>query len=283
MKNLPASGYAVATVFMWSSLAALTVQINSLPPLLMLAVSLTCASGLSVHHFRQWRAPLKDWAIGLLGIFGYHWLLFSALTQAPAVNANLVQYSWPLLIVIGSTLMQANSHFTKTTLMAIILGIGGLMLALANNLAAFQTQHIKGYLFAIAAAFAWASYSLLNAKRSNQSTGLIGGFCFVGAIIAWLSLYIGTPSFSIATVTTQQWLVMLALGFGPMGLAFYTWDIAMKKGDAKFNGTLCYATPVLSTLFILIVAQEPLTLHLAIAVTLVTISGIVAAKERNNG
>ena len=77
---------------------------------------------------------------------------------------------------------------------------------------------------------------------------------------------------------------LVVLGLGPMGTAFYLWDIAMKRGDPRVTGVLAYATPLLSTMLLLLVTGQPLTPALALAALLVVAAAalaVTASASRN--
>jgi drug/metabolite transporter (DMT)-like permease len=76
--------------------------------------------------------------------------------------------------------------------------------------------------------------------------------------------------------TTIQWLAVLGLGLGPVGLAFYVWDIGMKRGDIRFLGVASYAAPVLSTLLLVAMGYASATLALGLACALIVLGALVA-------
>ena len=79
--------------------------------------------------------------------------------------------------------------------------------------------------------------------------------------------------------TTAQWLAIVALGIGPVGIAFFVWDIGMKRGDIRVLGAASYATPLLSTAFLIIAGFAKPTATLAIAAALIAGGGLIAAKD----
>jgi drug/metabolite transporter (DMT)-like permease len=77
----------------------------------------------------------------------------------------------------------------------------------------------------------------------------------------------------------MQWLAIVALGIGPVGLAFYAWDIGMKRGDIRLLGAASYATPLLSTLLLVAVGYAQPTASLGLAALLIAGGGLLAAKD----
>ena len=79
--------------------------------------------------------------------------------------------------------------------------------------------------------------------------------------------------------TPGQWLAIIALGVGPVGAAFFTWDIGMKRGDIRVLGAASYATPLLSTAFLILAGYAKPTVAIAIAAILIAGGGLIAAKD----
>ena len=98
---------------MWAALAALTATSGAVPPLQLSAMTFAIATvALSLgarlagrNVFALVRQPLPVWALGVGGLFGYHALYFTALRNAPAAEASLIAFLWPLLIVVFSALL----------------------------------------------------------------------------------------------------------------------------------------------------------------------------------
>ncbi|KJS11819.1 MAG: membrane protein, partial [Hoeflea sp. BRH_c9] len=111
MRNIPTL-IGFSAIVMWSALAVLTAASGTMPPFQLSAICFLIGSliGLSAmlrdpRRLRAFRQPARVWALGLFGLFGYHFLYFTALRNAPAVEAGLIAYLWPLLIVVGSALL----------------------------------------------------------------------------------------------------------------------------------------------------------------------------------
>ena len=79
--------------------------------------------------------------------------------------------------------------------------------------------------------------------------------------------------------TLAQWLAITALGVGPVGAAFYAWDIGMKRGDIRVLGAASYATPLLSTAFLILAGFAQASANIAIAAVLIAGGGLIAAKD----
>lgn len=229
--------------------------------------------GLSIFQWRRWHFTPKLLLIGVSGIFGYHFLLFMALRFAPPVSANLLNYLWPLLILLFTPAFFPQFTMTKRHVVgAIISFLGAASIVFEGDLN-LSLEYSLGYLLAILAAITWSIYTLLSKKVATFSSATVGLFCLISGMLA---LIVHT-TIEVSTEITQQDLIFLVLlGIGPMGIAFYCWDSAIKKGDPRIIASLSYFTPLLSTILLVYVNNQPLTLALFYAMVLI-VSGAVFA------
>ena len=130
---------------------------------------------------------------------------------------------------------------------------------------------------AFVAAFVWAAYSVMSRKLKSVPTDAVAGFCLATALLA--ALVHGLVEVTVWPETPTQWLAIVALGVGPVGAAFYAWDIGMKRGDIRVLGAASYATPLLSTAFLIWRALPSRARRIAIAAVLIAGGGLIAAKD----
>lgn len=238
--------YALMAILLWSSLASLGTFTQRLPPFLVTAIALTIGSLLSIRHIAQWRVPLKTFATGVAGIFGYHCLLFTAFRTAPALEANLLNYLWPLLIVLLSPVFKLGT-LRWPHIVASLCGFAGAALIVTKGQLHVPAVLPAGFLFAIAAAFTWACYSLQTRKLPAFPNAAVGGFCLASALLAGLCHLAFEPAI---LPDSGEWLALLAMGIGPLGLSFFFWNIAMTSADPRQIGAVSYLTPLLSTMML---------------------------------
>jgi drug/metabolite transporter (DMT)-like permease len=257
-------------ILLWSSLALLAVVTRGIPPFETLAISFFVAfcAGLTVVIARGRLARLRQgwraWAIGFGGIFCYHALYFTALDYAPPAQASLLNYLWPLLIVLFSAALPDGSLRWRHMLGA-AMGLAGTMLILLGSGWGGHGTAL-GYGCALAAAFVWAGYSVANRWISDVPSELIAGVC--GAV-SLAALLVHTAAEPTVLPREGQFLAMIALGLGPVGLAFFFWDFATKRGDLALLGTLSYTAPLLSTGLLIFAGRAALTLPIIGAALLI--------------
>lgn len=271
MKLLRPTPLALGAIALWASLATLGVRLSHLPPFWLTGVTLLIGSvialPLSRWDPRQWLVPLPTLLLGVYGLFGYHFLLFIALRHAPPVQANLVNYLWPLGMVVMAPLFLPGLKLTARQVLAALLGFAGAALAITGG-RSLDGGLAWGYLPALGAAFVWASYSLLTQRVPPFPTSAIGLFALVSGVLslachAWLE-----PAVQVSA-SDSLWLLLM--GLGPLGAAFFLWDAALKRGDARQIGLLSFVTPLLSTLLLLWTRGE--TPHASIGVATALIVG----------
>jgi drug/metabolite transporter (DMT)-like permease len=266
---------ALGAILLWSTLATFGVALAHLPPLFLTGCALSIGALPGVTHFRQWRVPASTLLLGVGGLFGFHFLLFLALRYAPPVEANLVNYLWPLLIVLLTPLLLPGWRLRPVHIVAAGIGFAGAAHAIGAAPAAFTQAATLGFLFAAGSAVVWACYSLLTRRVAPFSSWAIGGFALASGLLA-LACHVMFEA--PATLREDDAWLLLLLGLGPMGSAFYLWDIAMKRGDPRVIGVLAYATPLLSTAMLIVVTGRPLTPALAAATALVVAAAVLASR-----
>jgi drug/metabolite transporter (DMT)-like permease len=279
---MPSILLALAAIVVWSSLAFLNSRVNAIPPFLAVGVAL-CVGGLvGAFRAKEWRVPWKTFAVGVGGIFGYHALLFFAFRFAPAVEVNLINYLWPLLIVLLSPVFLRGFRLGLRHIIGALLGFAGAFLVVSGGSLRVDAANLSGYLLAAAAALVWACYSLLTKRLPPFPTGAVGGFCLVSGLLS-LGLYcleaIGPGAARAASLSALDWLFIALLWLGPMGGAFYAWDAALKRGDPRVIGALSYLTPLLSTLNLVMLGGKRLSPVAGIAMALIVAGAAVGSSD----
>lgn len=264
---------AAGAILLWSTLAALGLSLAHLPPFLLTGCALLVGAVPGATHWRQWRVPPSTLLLGIGGLFGFHFLLFLALRLAPPVEANLVNYLWPLLIVVLTPVLLPGWRLRPRLAAAAVLGLAGAALAIGVAPVALTPRSALGFTFAAGSATVWACYSLLCRRVAPFSSWAIGGFALASGVLALACHAWFEPP---VTLATGDAILLVVLGLGPMGTAFYLWDIAMKRGDPRVIGVLAYATPLLSTALLLFVTGRPATKALALATLLITGAAVLA-------
>ena len=284
MSKNTATAFGFLAILMWAFLALLTAACGSIPPFQLAAMTFLIGGFVgasrwifqprSIHNLKQnWHV----WLLGTCGLCIYHCLYFFALQNAPTVEASLIAYLWPLLIVVFAALLPGE-HLRLHHGVGAVLGLLGAILIITQGLTVGFSGGIKlGHLMALACAFIWSGYSVLSRRFKAVPTDVVVGYCFITAFVAFgLHLFL---EITIWPATPMQWAAIAALGLFPVGLAFYAWDIGIKNGDIMVLGAASYAAPLLSTLVLVLSGMAQASWVVALACLLITVGAVTAAKD----
>ncbi|MDN3526289.1 DMT family transporter [Halomonas sabkhae] len=250
--------WGATTVVNWATLALFTQWAGPVPPFLLTALCFGFAGILAVLMF-LWRGegaalkaafqqPVMGWLLGVGGLFGYHLFYFIAQQNAPAASAGLISYLWPLLIVILAGLVLPGERLRVIHLVGGVCGFVGAALLVGPGGFDWSGEYTLGYLVALLAAFIWSGYSVASRLLARIPTTAVAWNCLGAAILALICHLIWEPA---GWPQGANLWAILALGLGPVGSAFFTWDIGMKRGQVRLLGLLSYATPLCSTLVLI--------------------------------
>jgi drug/metabolite transporter (DMT)-like permease len=271
---------------LWGLLALFTAASGRVPPFQLTAMTFAIGGGIGLAVVATRPGGLKllaqpplVWLHGVAGLFGYHALYFTALRFAPPAEANLLNYLWPLLIVVFSAFLPG-ARLKSHHVLGALLGLTGtvLLIAARGGLGSgFESAHLVGYAAALGCAVFWSTYSVTARLLPGAPTESVAGFCLATALLAWLC-HLGLET-TVWPASATEWLAILALGLGPVGAAFYLWDNGMKRGDIQVLGAASYAAPVLSTLALVAFGYAQASLMLAVSVALIVAGSLTAARD----
>ncbi|SDU39701.1 DMT family transporter [Stappia sp. ES.058] len=281
--RLRATMIGATAVLMWSTLGLFGAASGGVPPFLLNALCFGIA-GLGATAWLALRGrlvlmrqPCRVYGFGILGLFGFHFFYFTAIRNAPPVDANLINYTWPLLIVVFSAFLPGErlkiQHVAGT-----LLGLGGAaLLILRGDGLALDGDAAPGYFAAVASALFWSGYSVLSRRLGSVPTEAVAGFCLGTSLLSVAAHLVFETT--VWPQGTGEWSAVLGLAAFPVGLAFFVWDIGVKRGDIQVLGAFAYTAPVSSTLLLIVFGFGDFTLVVMAACALVTLGALVAAKD----
>ncbi len=280
---MPANLYALGAIALWALLASLGVSLQHIPPFLLTGLALLIGSLLALPFVlkdrRAWKIPAATLALGVYGLFGFHFLLFIALRHAPPVEANLVNYLWPLFMVVLAPLFLRGVRLRAVHVLGALLGFSGAAVAIlgARHGTAASGGWAWGYLPALGSALIWASYSLLTKRVAAFPTAAIGLFGLVSGLLSLLCHWVLEPA---AALSGRDWALLVVMGLGPLGAAFFLWDKALKLGDARQIGILSYLTPLGSTALLMLVSGRSLTWSIGLATVMIISAAVLGTRAK---
>ncbi len=280
MSRSTATLIGFVAVLLWALLALLTVATAPVPPFLLNALTFSVGGGLGLI----WAAvtgqldalrsvPIRVYLLGTAGLFGYHALYFSALRLAPAAQASLIAYLWPLFIVLGSGLV-LGERLRRGHVIGALMAFAGAALMLGGG--RLQAGATLGYGLAFLCALTWAAYSLGSRRLPAVPTAAVAVYCLATAALSAVLHPLVEPT--VWPRDAAGWGAVLALGAGPVGLAFFAWDIGVKRGDIQLLGTTAYAAPVLSTLVLIVTGAAQASATILAAAGMIALGAALAAR-----
>ncbi len=279
MTRLRATLIGFSAILLWALLALLTIGSAPVPPFLLNTICFAIGGAIGLTW--TWatgqgallrEVPIKIYIFGTLGLFGYHFLYFTAFRLAPAAETGLIAYLWPLFIVLLSGLLPGERLKLSHILGALIAFIGAGLIVLGRG---DGESNALGLILAFGCAVTWAVYSVASRYLGQVPTVAVTIYCLATAALSFVA-HLALEQ-TIWPQSAQGWAATLALGLGPVGLAFFTWDIGMKKGDIQLLGVASYAAPLLSTLALVVAGIAAPSLILAVAAVFIAAGAALAA------
>jgi len=284
-----ATAIGAAAILLWSTLALVTTLSRAIPTFEALAITFAIGAATVLvgfllisgpakilAGFRAW--PLRAWLLSIGGIFLYHALYFLSFRLAPAGPVTIINYLWPLFIVLFAGLLPgARSRLGWPQLVGGVVGFAATVLLIGGGAGgvAWGGTALIGYGAAFGCAIAWSLYSVINNRIGAPGSEPMILVCAVVAVLGLLGHWLTGETFVMPDGPTA--LALLVLGMGPVGAAFVAWDHATKRGNISVLGTLSYATPPLSMILLVAAGQAPASGRLAIATLLVVAGAGLAA------
>lgn len=271
-------------VLMWALLALLTAASGQVPPFQLAAMTFLIGGLLGAVTWpfrpgavRALRQGWQVWLLGVAGLFGYHFVYFSAIRAAPPVEVSLIAYLWPLFLVVFSAFLPGE-RLKLHHIVGVILGLAGAAVVITGGKGALLSQGLTfGHGLAFLCSIIWAGYSILSRRFGTVSTDVVAGFCLMTALLSGLCHLMFETT--VWPSDWQQWAAVLGLGLLPVGAAFYSWDYGVKHGDIMVLGAASYASPLLSTLVLVLAGFAALSWSVLAACLLITLGAVIAAKD----
>ena len=270
-------------VLMWSLLALFTAASGTVPPFQLTAMAFLVGGVIGLvwiaarSRWQDLLQPGRAWLLGVGGLFGFHFFYFTALRDAPPVEASLIAYLWPLLIVVFSA-MVPGERLRWFHLVGALLGLAGTVVVLSGGRRlAIDPAFVVGYGAAFVAALTWSAYSVLSRRLAGVPTGAVAGFCLATSALSAVAHLVLEET--VWPSGPGEWLAVAGLGLMPVGGAFYVWDYGVKHGDIQVLGASAYAAPLISTALLILAGYAAPTWAIVGAAALIAGGAMLASKE----
>lgn len=268
-------------LILWSLSALFTTKLHRIPTLEILTVALGTSfimAAVKLTLYRQWariKQPWFIWVIGIIGIYGNDLTFVAAFKYAPPAQADLINYLWPILVILGTALLP-KERLTPRYCVAGLFGLLGvyILITQGEGVQGFNFLYIKGYLLALLDAVIWAAYTLLSRFYGKTPLEMVGMYCGVGALLS----FVGHLQLETTIVpSVNELFIMFAMGLSTSGMAYYLWDLGVKRGNFKLLSILSYGNPILSIFLLVLFQEAKLSWSLSLACFFVVLGAIIGS------
>ncbi len=276
----------IATIFLWSLSALFISWTPEIPPFLLAAC--TSAFGFVLFAFRWMksrekfdtaiRQPVQVWILFAVAVIAYRGFYLSGLKIAPTVEANLLNYLWPLLIVVFGAFVNRKMP-TPTVLCGAVAGLCGVGLLLTpSGIAASSLNITSGHILAFLGAVCWSGYSVATRLMKADSSDLIGVMHGV-AVLIFIAFHVAfEPSVAWERVDMYHVAGVTELGLA-ISLGYSWWDEAMSRGDQHQIAIGANFIPLLSTIWLVLFGSQAITQRVICAAGLIIVGSYIAKRS----
>ena len=230
------------------------------------------------EHIKKY--SLKNWlyvvVLGLLGTYIYYLFLYLGYAKAKGLEVLVVQYTWPVTIVILSIFI-LKEKLTIKKLISVVIGFLGVIVVLTKG--DFSNVHINNIeviFLVFLGASSFALFSVLSKKVELEPIGVTTIYFLVATIASFASM-LYFSEFKIPTL--NDWFPILLNGLLLNGFSYLFWLSALKKAEASYLAPFVFVTPVLSAIYLVLLFNEPIVFAYAIGLACVVVSGLVNSLE----
>ncbi len=271
--------YAFGAILCWASLPAATGSgLNGLTTEELLFYSFTSAAAyLYIQHivtkktYKLKLGNIKFIALGIWGIFIYHYTYYKALDNAPLAEGAILATTWSFWIVVFSSVLKYRKIKLTVVLIALIGLFGaGLVIASGKQLT-FDSSYMFGYMLALFCGIIWSSFSVALSYLKNEDDPMTA-FTIIAAFLSFFMFLLTMPH---KIPSTKNIIAGIYLGFVPLGLSFYLWNKALVSGNVSIIGLLSYLTPPLAVILVSIIHHEPISFQVILGMMIIIFAAIL--------
>ena len=230
------------------------------------------------------RLPLRVMVAGFWGVAFYTVILALAFGIAPerAIGqVNLLNYLWPVWIVLLSAVLIREKTRLLPTAAGVLLGFAGIIVARGPAELLRAPENPLPLFLALLGGFLWACYSvLLRRWRIPVEQGGTAFHFTLCALMAAAVAAIRGEWQNLPPVGAEALFWILFGGIGPVGLAYHWWEIGVKRGHVPLISTLAYFIPIGSTLLIGLLFREAMGPGLLFGAVLIAAGAWLAGRTQ---
>jgi drug/metabolite transporter (DMT)-like permease len=279
--------FAGIAIFFWSTVAtAFKLALEHLEPIQLVFYS-TLFSVIVLFFITLVQGKLnliKDFSrsdllrcafLGLLNPCLYYIILFKGYDILPAQEAMVINFSWPIMIVILSIPILKQTIDIKSFLSIVVCYVGVVVIASKGDVFSMQFESPLGVGYILFTTVIWSLFWLFNTKNSNDS--LVSLFLiFLFSLPYILVIVYFSNSFIIPS--TKGFIGSAYIGLFEMGISVVLWQLALKTSTTVSRvASLVFITPFLSLLILYFVLKETILASTIFGVILICL-GLILQK-----
>ena len=282
--------YLLLTILFWSATPAVAklalAELNNLQLLFytsivgVISLFLVVLFQKKINQIKEFKKTdyFKMLGMWFLGIFLYYIFLFGSFAIAPAGQANVVNYLWPVFIILFSIPILKEKFNYKTILAVLISFIGALIVFTRGEFSSFSNEYTFGYLLAALGAVCYGLFSVLGKKLHYEKfTSML--FYYIFATILIIPTTLIFSKFVIPQSITTI-IAILLLGGVFNSIAFVFWFKALKEGHTHKTANLIYAVPFLAIIWTYFLNSEPIRFFSVMGLILIIIGIIIQLRNK---
>ncbi len=214
---------------------------------------------------------------GLINPFVYYIILFNSYDLLPASHAQIINYSWGIILAVLSAIMLKKKIGAKS-ITGIVISFIGTAFVIGGSSISDNEMQIMGYVLAFASAFLWAIYWILNMKDKRKAGEKLFWNFFISIIFLLIYSLIDAD---ILAFSNEVLIYSAYIGTFEMGLTFILWGKALYYSDntAKISN-LIYLSPFLSLIIINAVLKEAIELSAVLGLMLIVVGLIINFSQK---
>lgn len=274
----------MVALVLWSSTSLLIALCAAFPAVFLTALTSLIGAVIFIARWVWRKEPLKEHfkfpyqivLMAVAGIGGYRILLFASMYYAEPVEASLINYLWPILLVVFSGFLP-DEKLKWYHLCGGFLGFLGILFIFSNGLDLFVNFSL-GHLLALGAAVTWAVFSVASRATKKYSSSIIPIAMLYSAIILFVFSYF-TEDWHSISINTTDIIYMVILG-ATSAVGYFLWDVGMKYGNIQILGVLSYFVVVLSTFLLIIFGMAAPSYSVFMALIFILSGSLLASKDK---
>jgi drug/metabolite transporter (DMT)-like permease len=276
--------YAMMTVLLWATVASafkITLRFMTFFQMLLWASFVSMAALLVIILLQgKWRLLtaskkgdyLHSAVLGFLNPFLYYLILFKAYSLLPAQEAQPLNWTWPIMLVLLSTVILGQRVRFATVLAILVSFSGVLVISTRGDILGLRFSNPTGALLALSSSLIWALYWLYNVKDNRDDIVKL----FLNFSFGFLFTLLAVLLFSEWTRPALPGLLgSIYIGLFEMGITFVFWlkALSLSRTTAQVSH-LIYLSPFLSLFVIHFAVGEAIIPSTIIGLALI-VAGVI--------